>query len=271
MDTFQTYLDSPGLNFSTLKHIEKSPKHYLAALKTSKTTDAMKLGQAVDALTLSDLGRDAVLESFGVIVYPEERRGNKWKAFKDLNQGQIIVTESEIATALAMRDAVQSDPVAAELLAGARFQVPLHWQAHGVALKGRVDALTPTALIDLKTTRHIGKRAFASDAAKMLYHAQLGHYASGVEALTGTWPTVHIVAVENVPPYDVVVYDLDEDDVVRGLRRVESWIERWREATAADHWPGVSEGKRVRLELPAWATANTDEITMPGEPGEEDE
>jgi hypothetical protein len=271
VNTFQDYLDAPGLNFSTLKHIEKSPKHYLAALTTSRTTKAMQLGQAVDALTLSDLDRDAVLESFGVVVYPEARRGNKWKLFQAANEGQIIVTEPEIATALAMRNAIHDDPVASALLDGAGFQVPLYWRAHGVALKGRVDALTPTALIDLKTTRHIGPRAFASDAAKMLYHAQLGLYASGVEAITGQWPTAHIVAVENIPPFDVVVYDLDEDDLVRGLRRVEGWIARWKEASASDYWPGVGDGKRQRLVLPDWAASSGEDVILPEDPGATDE
>lgn len=261
---FAAYQALPAVNFSTLKHMATSPLHYRHACDHARAaTDAMRLGSLTHALALHPPGSDLPA---GLAVYPGPvRRGKAWEAFERERSADLIVTEGDIITALAIRAAVWAHPEAARLLEGADYEVTMRWDEGGVAAKGRLDAYrddgipgsagpyaAPT-IVELKTTRAIAPDAFAREAARRLYHAQAGWYARGIEASAGAWPVVAMVAVENVPPHDVAVYRVPDDALVAGLALVRGWVERVRECRASGRWPGVCPEAR-ELRLPDWAT-----------------
>lgn len=268
---FAEYLTLDGWNYSSLKVAAKSLKHYRHALTAPrKDTAAFLLGRAVDELVFTPPGQSCA----SLAVYPGARRaGKEWDAFEAANAGRIIVKENELATATAMRDAVWADPDARYLLNNGKSQVTLQWThaPTGALLRSRLDWLDSVELpviVELKTTRHIEPDAYERDAENLLYRAQTGMYAAGVEALTGTWPEVYSIVVENVAPHDVVVYRVPDEILVDGWRTAEGWVRAVAEATRTGHWPGVNGGAGVReMKRAPWGMVGA-EVDMSGIEGE---
>lgn len=273
--TFADYLTLDGWNYSSLKVVATSLKHYRHALTAPrKDTAAFLLGKAVDELVFTPPGKMPA----SLAVYPGEKRvGPEWKAFEAANAGKVIVKTNELATATAMRDAVWTDPDAKYLLSAdsGRPQATMQWThvPTGALLKGRADWLVDYGsggvdLVELKTTRHIEPDAYERDAENLLYRAQTGMYAAGVEALTGTWPEVYSIVVENVAPHDVVVYRVPDEILVDGWRTAEGWVRAVAEATRTGHWPGVNGGAGVReMKRAPWGMVGA-EVDMSGIEGE---
>lgn len=263
------YRAAPGLNFSTLRLAAKSLLHYRHALDNPpRETDAMRLGSLTHALILTDEPALDVLQRERCAIWEGARRGKAWKAFKAEHAGDLVITLRDVTRADEMRRAVRER--AGDVLAGLAFEVELFWQhtETGARLKGRVDGMARGRLVELKTTARID--SFGREAAARLYHAQAGFYAHGMEATTGTFPAVTMIAVESTPPHDVAVYDVGEDDLVRGYRMCEDWIRRVIEAERTGRWPGVAP-ERTTLEIPAWAYAGEDAILPEDEESEDDD
>ena len=253
--TFSDYCASPGVNWSTLKHMGTSPAHYKSALETPrKDTPQVLLGRAVHSAVLEP---DRMLEEF--TVWPGTRRGKDWEAFKAAHKGRGILTKPEYDSCLAVRDAVRSNPEAAALLTGLS-EVSLQWQDErtGVWCKARVDHMVSTAsdswLVDLKTAQSVTPRDFESAAARFQYYGQLAFYRRGAPL-----KTVYIIAVENAPPYDVVVYELDEYALAYGDDEVDRYLDRLVECTSTDTWPGQYPETQV-LGLPPWLEKQTENL-----------
>lgn len=265
---FAEYLTLDGLNYSSLKHVATSLKHYRHALTAPrKDTAALLLGRAVDELVFTPPGQTPA----SLAVYPGAvRRGKEWDAFEAAHAGRVIVKESELATAQAMRDAVWADPDARRLLDRGRPQATLQWThtATGALLKSRVDWLVlegdPPAFVELKSSRRIEPDAYERDAENFLYRAQTGMYATGIEECVGQWPRAYSIVVENIPPHDVVVYSVGDDILVDGWRTAEVWIRAVAEAARTGHWPGVNGGAGVReMKRAPWGMVGA-EVDMGG-------
>ena len=150
----------------------------------------------------------------------------------------------------------------AELLTKGAAEVSIEWtdKDRGIACKGRMDWLTDTALVDLKTTRDIEVKAFGRHAGGMGYHCQLAFYQMGLFA-HGLEPATKIIAVESCAPYDVAVFDLNEDVLWAGevkVRQALALVARCREQR---RWPGRYQ-EEASFMLPAWE--------FPGEDAEDE-
>lgn len=262
--TRDTYAALAGVNWSSLRHIADSPMHYRHRLDHPPAqTSAMVLGIAAHMAILEPerFESEVVTPPPDALASNGARRGKAWEAWRDAHADRVILTASEHAQCVAMAESVRAHPSAARLLDGVRAEVPLTWrdEATGLACKGLVDALRPDGvLVDVKTTsKGVGPRAFSAHVARMGYHAQLAHYRAGVLAEHGACPAVYIVAVESVAPYDVVVYEVDEDALYAGDEWRRELLARLAECMERDEWPGTSSGVE-RLELPAWAATSRD-------------
>lgn len=272
--------DDP-VNWSTLKYMRESPKHYRYRLDNPRTdTDALLLGRAVHCLIYEP---DEYENRY--IVSPRFHRGMKdstavghgyhggresaeeWDASVAASDLEVIPAEIG-ARAEAMRDAVLADPVAAPLVIGGYSEQRITWTdaETGIECRGRVDHINGR-LSDLKTSRNINPRLFASDAVRYGYHAQMPWYEDGLAAngIT-THAAPAFVVVENDPPYDVVVYEVGSNELEAGravYRECLALLARCREL---DLWPGMAQGKALGLTLPAWAMPIEEELTMGGVP-----
>jgi len=122
---FADYAAAVGINFSTLKHMAKSPLHYRYAVENPPAeTPAMLLGRATHT---------AVFEperfQLNYALWPGDRRGNAYQQFADeaTMQGRSILKASEYDTAQAIRNAVRGTPEVAALLEKGFPEVSLFW------------------------------------------------------------------------------------------------------------------------------------------------
>lgn len=152
-----------------------------------------------------------------------------------------IVTSSEYDSAARCADAVRTDPIARDLLAGVETEVAMRWESHGLMCGGRADVIGPTWLADLKTTRDATPDWFRGYALRMAYHAQLDWYAEGARFNGRTVADHWIIAVESRPPYPVVCMRLTPRALEQGRGIWCAWMERLRTCIEADHWPGYTQ------------------------------
>lgn len=258
--SFADYCAIDALNFSALRHVETSPLHYRRARDFARRdSKAMQLGRLVHALILCPEAPPDV-----AIYEGKVKSGKVWDAFEAEHAGAFIVRRDELAKAEAMRAAVMAYGPARELLEDGQGEVTIRWGAHGMALKGRADWLGSGGLVDLKTTRSISARAFTREAASRAMHCQVAMYAWGIESASDRRPDSWLLAVENVPPHDVVVYRVSDETIDAGLRTVDGWIRRVAECEQAGSWPGVGGAGPLDLTLPDWAMVGGDDVDLSG-------
>lgn len=257
--TFEEYRKTAGVNWSTLKHARRSMLHYKHqrdAVPPTDPTDAMRLGTACHVAMLEP--HRLPLE---IAVWEGGRRaGKEWEAFREMNARKTIVTAEQYATALAMGEAVRRHPVAGPILGnGGHAEESIAWvdRASGLPCKGRIDwRPARNVIVDLKTAREIGLRAFQSAAWSMGYFHQVAFYRRGLASILGDVEresvTTRIVAVENEAPYDVGVFELDPDGLALADEEIDELLARVAEAERTGKWPGQHEEMRG-LRCPAWA------------------
>jgi hypothetical protein len=262
------------VNWSTLKNMRVSPKHYLHGLAAPKEqTDAMLLGSLVHCM---------VLESTEVAkryrLAPNLHRGMNddtavAKGYDGGKQaaaafdaevsgcGATIVAPAIWDTAEAMAQAVADDPNAARYLSGGVAEQRLTWTdpVTGIKCRGTVDYIGASRIVEFKTTRSI--ESFERDAARMGYHGQVAWYDSGV-TLAGChnpYPPI-VVVVESAPPFDVMVLDFPDDTYNAGCNLFRDLLDKLHECRTNDTWPGVGGGVVREFRLPEWAKSS-DPIT----------
>lgn len=257
---FQDYLRTPGVNFSTLKHMRDSPRHYQHALQHPPTeTTNMLLGRATHTAVFEP-------ERFQLeyATWPGTRRGNAFKSFQAEcdEQGRSVLREKEHETSLAIKDAVRGTPEIEELLGKGRAEVSLFWRnPHtGVECKGRLDWIGKDCILDLKTTQSIEPGWFANHAWRMGYFHQAAMYQEGYSVASGKGTILRagIIAVERDAPHGCRLFWLDEDSLELAWREYVGWLEKVLECSATGNWPGP-EPVEEELSAPAWAVAKSEE------------
>lgn len=239
------------LHFSSLRNIGLSPAHYRHRLAHREDPDDYMSAGTVCALHVFGKGHS---HSRQIAVYRGRRQGKTWEAFFDEHSAHEIVTESVWDQGRSMADAVLADPRAVDLLAGARYEVPLSWASGGRrCATGGVDWVGLNTFGDLKTTKCAMPRPFMADAFRRQYHAQLEWYRQGLDATMPGEREAYIIAVESSEPYPVVVYRMPPDVLELGARTIARWLETLQRCEENDHWPGYAE-RVVDFEAPAWAT-----------------
>jgi hypothetical protein len=253
----QEYRAAPGVNWSTLKHMGRSPLHYRHAVTSPSTepTPAMILGTAVHLLTLQPE------RASEIVAFEGDKRTKEWKQFKADNAAKLILGAEDLATARAMAAAVRAHPVAGPLLAGCQTEIPIFYvdAATGLTCKVRLDAAKPGAVVDLKSARDVAPRAFGRQSAALDYPGQLAHYGAGWEAETGDIPSLYIVAVENTAPYDVAVYELDHVATHAALARRRRYLDRVAECVASGIWPGQVP-ELAPLDVPTYYMEDSEDV-----------
>lgn len=261
------------VNWSTLKHIGVSPKHYLWALSNPRPqTDALLLGSLVHCMVFEPdqiNARYAKEPRFNRAMNDDTARAKGYDGGKQaaldwaLDHADRVHVSAELYdTAYHASRAVLMDPVAAPFVTAGWNEYTIHWRdAHtGIDCRGRVDHVDG-CLSDLKTTRSLV--TFERDIARFGYHAQLAWYIDGLRAAgTQTSKPPVLVAVESQPPYDVLVLRFDEDDLAVGRRVYRRYLDTLAECRRTGTWPGVGGGSVRRVVLPPWADPIMDDMEV---------
>jgi hypothetical protein len=243
------YAEDGCVHFTHLKKLADSGEQFLTAIsEPHRSSDAQELGSCVHALTLGQRKDRPVVCYTGKI-----RSGKAWEAFEAENAGATIVNATTWAKAERIAASVLRNPTAIEYMAGARFEVPLRWDDGGVPCStSGVDIVGGGRIGDLKTanTTHIEK--FQRQAFGYSYHAQMAFYARGAKANgIDTSRGLFILAVETVPPYEVVVHDIDADLLDLADKTISIWLEKFRVYRESNQWPPRAQSS-VLWTVPTW-------------------
>lgn len=226
---------SEPIHFSRLKYMAQSPAHYKYAVEHERPdTRSFRLGRAVHAALL---GGPLVLVWEG----SSSRRGAKFDAFKAEHPDAIILIESEMDVITEMIYAVRNNETAMELLDGTH-ELELEWSWLGRQCAGRIDAVGPNRIVELKSDRCAEPGRFVRSGIRYGYHAQCWWYSNAVlQSGLGTAAESYVIAVESAPPYPVSVLCLTDRALDIGQRMCRAWMERLLTCEASNRWPEYFE------------------------------
>ena len=260
MTTFAEYLALDAVNWSSLKHYDRSPAHYRQAIgQEREQTPAMQTGSALHALVLE--GELAFSSRYVVAPVGIDRRTKagkeQWAAFEAEANGKEILTGEQHESVIGMAAAILTHPRAGKLLEKCRErELSITWTDFLTALacKARLDGYDATngLVVDIKSADDASPKAFERQAARMLYHGQAAFYLQGLREAGGNAAKFLFVAVERNPPHGVAVYLADEEMIVTGNAMVAAFLERHAGCMAANAWPGYPVEVQT-LSLPRWA------------------
>lgn len=248
------YHAAEGVSKSDLDLIHISPMHYVTSKEERSQTPDMLLGSACHKLILEPEDFD---NEFAVA--PEcDRRTKEGKAiyaeFTANSAGKSVITQEQMNTITAMRDAVMAHPIAAKLLTGGSAEQSVFWEEDGIICKCRPDYLKDRYCIDLKTTRSAKPDEFTKSAYNFRYHVQAAWYLRGLKAAGADVTEFMFIAVEKEPPFAVCVYLAGEDMLLLGGREAQSDLDTYIKCTKTGIWYGYDEKPAIHeLMLPAWA------------------
>jgi exodeoxyribonuclease VIII len=262
-----------AVNISSLKHMAVSAKRYRWRLKHGvRETDGMRLGTAAHTAVLEP---NRFMTHYALYVPPVDektgkqkspRRGTKaWDEFEAANDGKTIIKEPEYMEAMAIRDAVRSDPAARRYLEIGRPECAMVWvdAETGLLCKGRTDWICDDPadhLIDIKSSGDVTPFAFSRTAARMQYHWQCAWYADGYEAITGRAPQFKVVSVEQKGPHDVIVYNMPDEVLDIGRDEYRKRLLQLKDCLDGDVWPGYANGAEMDFCLPPWLAQGENDI-----------
>lgn len=173
--------------------------------------------------------------------------------------GQVALKTKQFRMVHDMADAARKVPEVAELLAlpghaemSAYAMDPQHW----VMLRARFDWLAlagkRAVVLDYKTTRNAGRRAFERSSADYGYHIQEVTYRRVLRELGIEVEQFLFLAQEKTPPYLTSLHEWDARALDEAERRVDDAIALYARCRDLDHWPGYG-GHINQMSLPSWA------------------
>lgn len=247
------YHASPALSSSGLKHLAKSPAHYLEYRNNPIVpTAAMVLGSAFHSALLEEgFARGEILLAPGTT-----RSTNIYKDFAKANPGKIILLEDEFLRVEGMVEAVDRHPVASQLLKDGVAESSIFWTdpETGVQCKCRPDFLRNDGrIIDVKSTRDASEDAFQRSIMQFKYHWQSAWYLEGV----GTARNLKVedfihIAVESEAPYGVGIFVLDEGSLDKAQDDIRKLRARFAECMHTGEYPGYPT-QIQNIAIPSWA------------------
>lgn len=229
------YFALDAVSRSDLAQVVKNPHRFKHWKATNHSTAAMQLGSLVHSLVLTP--EQFVAEY--LVSEEDSRRTKAWKADTEQAaiEGRECVLRSDVAEALAIEDAANSE--FKSLFASARKEVVITGThaATGMKVKARLDLLGDAFAADLKTTKDASSDGFARSIGAFRYDIQAAFYGDMAAAALGLdvcpfW----FACVETEPPYLPALWDLTDAWVENGRSSYESALETYA-IYQAKGWP----------------------------------
>jgi hypothetical protein len=175
----------------------------------------------------------------------------------NLDTSKEILTESDHARVLGMRDAILGHPRAKTLFEGkGEFEATVIFDdpETGVRCRIRPDRMIERAgmLVDIKTTRDAAPWSFPRQAEALGYFRKLAFYRRGLRAIGWPHTATAIVAPESDAPFDLCCYLAEEDDLDGAHMEVTRLLRIFKQCDESGDWPGYATEFQP-LSRPAWA------------------
>lgn len=222
--TNEAYHAGPGVSKSGLDLVDKSINHFLKSDIVRVETPSMLLGTCVHAALLEpELWREKFQRG------PDaDRRTKEWKMAEDeaREHGRITLIPTDIYDKVeAIVAGALDNPTARDLLEAKDKLIEsslfVEHPGTGLLMRVRPDLYIPSSnlIVDLKTTKCAapsGQNSFAKSAGSFNYDRQAAMYSDCMQIHTGESQDFLFIAVENEPPFNCAVYELDPGDVMYG-------------------------------------------------------
>jgi exodeoxyribonuclease VIII len=256
------------VSHSMLKVFGASPNLYQQRFVSNDLTDdeTTRTLLAGRALHVAALEPSKFRQQFA--VKPEDAKRNSKKgleiydAFVAANEGKEIITQDEAAMIVGICKAIRANAKAAELLyeGEAVNEQAIRWidVATGIRCRAKMDRFGRERLtiVDIKSTTDATPDEFTRSAYNYGYHTQASYYVHGVAKAFGV--NVNdvqfvFVACAKEPPYEVGIYELDDDFLSLGAYTNAKRLRDLRECYETNHWlPGWSS-EITKLSAPYYA------------------
>lgn len=212
------HLGKHALSSSSLKKLLQSPKAYQASLRYSDSSQALRDGRLVH---MSILEKHKLSD---LVIINTKTKGKEFKEAVAEHGEHMVYTESEMANAYWVADAVHSNAEASYLLNDCNYEVAGVDMIEDIAFRAKADALTKdgATIIDLKTTSS-GVSEFYYAAKKYNYGLQAALYMRIFKA------TDFIFLVVDKSTKDIGIFDCSEDFLLKGEYDIARGIEVYKE------------------------------------------
>lgn len=258
------YRADPAHAQSHVKHILKSPAHYLAAKqKKFAPTLTMQIGSALHCLVLE--GKEQFERDF--VLKPENlnlstKAGKEWKA--EAGKRTVLSKTDQYAS----WDAVHGMAKSLQRLEWFNPEQPdyrkynelsLYWDADGLNCKCRLDRLVlekdRAVILDIKTTDSIDSKDFLKKIiGGMNYLFQSAWYEEGTEAVFSLPAVFVFIAVERTPPYAIKTFEVSREMLLEGREQTKIARQLLADCLRTKNWEPPEIEHEV-LTLPSWFTS----------------
>ena len=171
------------------------------------------------------------------------------KIYKDWKKAQerIILTRSKVFDIEEMAAGVKHNSVAMQLLSRGQAESVVRGVFEGMDCQIRIDWFNPIhGIVDLKTCQNIDR--FEYNAKDYLYDIQATFYREVLQAVTGHYVPVHIIAVEKNEPYRCGVWTVTQETLHVARNKIIAAIKRFKECKVDGYWPtGYEEVQQLQI------------------------
>ncbi|MFK4760335.1 PD-(D/E)XK nuclease-like domain-containing protein [Microbacterium sp. ZW T5_45] len=254
------YHAHPALSASGMKALLRSPKYFRLSRTENRPRTEFDVGHAVHARVLG-VGLPIVEIPFSLLSSngAVSTKGAKEFVANARSEGKVPLKPATFAEVVRASDAVLTNAKARTLLEQPGFtEVSLFAEdpESGVPLRGRIDRLAGTTLIDLKSAADVRTRRITTSVVDFGYDLSAVVYRRLVELVTGEKASpMHLIFVEKDAPYEVRVVKLANPVwQLGGEAKMRAAIDLFAWCTEQGVWPGDDEdGGEIRdLPVPAW-------------------
>jgi hypothetical protein len=252
----EEYHSHHALSASGMKHLLRSPLHYRMQRNMNHARSEFDVGHAVHALVLG-VGMPIVAIPDRMLAINGAASTKDAKAFiaEAREKGQVPLKTGVYTQIITASEAVLRNTKARDLLERDGYsEVSLFATdpVTGVHLRGRLDRLAGSSVIDVKSTTDVRERKLQSAIADFGYDVQAEVYRLLVELVLGIEADpVYLIFAEKEFPHEVRVVRLGEDWQEGGHRKMRAAIDLFAWCSERGEWPGDDEDGGPVVDLPA--------------------
>lgn len=258
---YLTYAQIGALNWSTLKHIGKSPKHFKHVKDHGDDDTASRVMlRACHSWVLEpkNFKRD-----FALCDVRRDIRTAKYKDWLADNEGKSALNKKELHEVQSIGNAARKVLLANMPDGETHFERVIEFKYRGQDCKARLDCVVinngAAHIIDMKTVADINVRFMENEMAKKKYHGQLAFYREAVKYWQGVDDVqCSLLAVESAAPHDCAFQPVDDDALWAGQKLIDELIDTYTHCKNTNLWPGQYPDP-VTISIPAWAVPDLDE------------
>jgi hypothetical protein len=235
-ETNEQYHASEGLSSSGLKHLVKTPRHYMIARQNPKKETASQRLGTLEHMALLEPDRLHTQ----VKIIDGNRNANAVKAAIEAAEAEgfyVCKSEEFKKAELIAKGVLETSDTIKSLLTGGVAEQSIRAQYKGVTLKCRTDYFKKEpVIVDVKTFTDLSLPNVQRHIHKMKYHWQSYFYLKVIEHALGIKTTNFVHVFVDVEGHCGLSYVLDDAALEKAGQEVEPLIEKYIECQKSGIW-----------------------------------